>query len=65
VTDNDIARKSGREGPDTLTLGAGVLALAVAGSVLLGFAGHLQWLLALAAVGVGIFMLVTSLRRKR
>ncbi|GAA4843879.1 hypothetical protein [Saccharopolyspora rosea] len=52
------------ERPDVLTLVAGLIALAVSGYVLLGYAGDLQWLLAVGAAVVGVLMLVVSLLRR-
>jgi hypothetical protein len=61
------ATPSRREAPDTVTLVAGVLALMVSGYVLLGGFNyvHIQPLLAVGAVIVGIVMLIASLRSRR
>lgn len=62
---NPVAQSSPparRSGPDPVTLTAGVLALAVAIYVLAGGPWNLQWVLAVAAIGVGATMLVVSLR---
>jgi divalent metal cation (Fe/Co/Zn/Cd) transporter len=65
VTENEITRRNDREGPDMVTLVAGLLSVAIAGGVLLGFGGQMQWLLAVAAVGIGIVMLIASFRPRR
>jgi divalent metal cation (Fe/Co/Zn/Cd) transporter len=65
VADEEITRRPNRDGPDMVTLIAGLLSIAIAGGVLLGFGGNLQWLLAVTAVGIGIGMLITSLRTRR
>lgn len=58
-----------RRGPDPVALGAGVVALVVAvlavagGGVLRGV--DPRWVLAAAAVGVGLLVLLSSLRRPR
>ncbi|MER7077979.1 hypothetical protein SAMN02982929_06120 [Saccharopolyspora kobensis] len=53
-----------RGGPDLVALVSGLITVAIAGSVLIGLGSQLQWLLALAAVTVGIVMLVVSLRTR-
>ncbi|MGP4015428.1 hypothetical protein [Saccharopolyspora sp. 5N708] len=65
MADEEITRRPNRDGPDMVTLIAGLLSIAIAGGVLLGFGGNVQWLLAVAAVGIGIGMLITSLRTRR
>ncbi|MBB5154848.1 hypothetical protein [Saccharopolyspora phatthalungensis] len=65
MAENEITRRPDRDGPDMVTLVAGLLSVAVAGGVLAGFGGHLQWLLAVAAVGIGITMLIASFRSRR
>ena len=60
---------AGRRRPDPVGLGAGLVALVVAvlavggGGVLHGV--DPRWVLAVAAVGVGLLLLLTSLRRPR
>ena len=59
-----------RRGPDPVGLGAGVVALAVAVLAVVGGGGVLhgvdpRWVLAAAAVGVGLLVLLTSLSRSR
>ncbi|GAA0525369.1 hypothetical protein GCM10011581_14600 [Saccharopolyspora subtropica] len=58
-------RRPDRDGPDMVTLVAGLLSLATAGYVLFGGGGQLRWVLAVAAVAVGVVMLVASLRPRR
>ncbi|WP_243791696.1 hypothetical protein [Saccharopolyspora gloriosae] len=54
------------DGPDTALLVAGALALIISGSVLFGGSNDfwIEWSLAGAAVLVGIFLLIASMRRR-
>ncbi|WP_165968316.1 hypothetical protein [Saccharopolyspora elongata] len=47
------------------TLAGGLLAIVIAGGLLLGFGGDVQWLLAASAVAIGIVMLIASFRTRR
>ncbi|WP_228046651.1 hypothetical protein [Saccharopolyspora montiporae] len=59
-----MTERSGGTGssPDVPTLVVGVFALVVAAAVAFGWASDLQWVLAAAAVAVGVLMLVSSTR---
>lgn len=61
--ERNLARRE-RGGPDMVTLAGGLITVTVAGTVLVGLGGQLQWLLALAAVTIGIIMLIASLRTR-
>ncbi|MCI2419424.1 hypothetical protein MOQ72_18440 [Saccharopolyspora sp. K220] len=65
MADEETTRRPDRDGPDMVTLIAGLLSVAIASGVLLGFGGNLQWLLAVTAVGIGIGMLIVSFRTRR
>ncbi|PKW12796.1 hypothetical protein [Saccharopolyspora spinosa] len=65
MADNEINPRPDRDGPDVMTLVAGLLSVAVAGGLLFGFGGHIQWLLAVAAVVIGVVMLIASFRTRR
>ncbi|MEV0700829.1 hypothetical protein AB0I53_23370 [Saccharopolyspora sp. NPDC050389] len=65
MTDEEITRRPGRDGPDMFTLVGGLLAIVIASGLLLGFGGNVQWLLAAAAVAIGVVMLIASFRTRR
>lgn len=52
------------DGPDPILLVAGAISAIIAATVALDLESFLQWILAGAAVIVGIVLLVVSLRRR-
>lgn len=59
-----------RRGPDLLTLGAGLAALGISTSALLGWTGWLpgldtRWVLAALAIVVGLLLVLGTLRPRR
>ncbi|MGH3924737.1 MAG: hypothetical protein ACRDTT_18070 [Pseudonocardiaceae bacterium] len=67
---DETAALTPRRGPDLLTLAAGLGALGVAGSALLGGVGWLpevdaRWVLAVLALLVGLTLVMGSLRHPR
>ncbi|MER7014430.1 hypothetical protein ABT324_23640 [Saccharopolyspora sp. NPDC000359] len=64
MADEQTPQRRERGGPDLVTLVAGVITVTVAGTLMFGLGGELQWLLALTAVAIGVVMLVASLRTR-
>ncbi|KAA5833523.1 hypothetical protein ABT337_17055 [Saccharopolyspora hirsuta] len=64
MTDERTPSRRERGGPDLVALVGGLITVTVAGTVLFGLGGQLQWLLALTAVTIGVVMLVASLRTR-
>lgn len=69
-TDGETGAPAQRRGPDLLTLGAGLGALAVAIGVPLGGDGWLvgldaRWVLAAVAILVGLLLVIGSIRPRR
>ncbi|MGW1676910.1 hypothetical protein [Saccharopolyspora sp. NPDC002376] len=50
--------------PDLVALVSGLITVTIAGTVLFGLGGQLQWLLAVAAVMIGGIMLIASRRTR-
>ncbi|QUH05073.1 hypothetical protein HUO13_33690 [Saccharopolyspora erythraea] len=66
ITPETTGAVAKRQTPDGITLTAGVLAVALAAHVLIGGSGAtLLWVIAVGAVGIGLLMLLASLRDRR
>lgn len=65
VSERGGTDRSRDNSPDMMTLLVGLFAVVVAAAVAFDWAGKLQWVLAIAAIAVGVVMLVSSTRSRR